>query len=58
MDEQPVHGVVERVALAAVEGPWPQLPDDGGQFAVVARPRRRERDRYLDDEQRGLPWNA
>ncbi|MFI5915169.1 hypothetical protein [Dactylosporangium sp. NPDC051541] len=48
----------ERVGLEVAGGVWPELPDDGGQFVVVARPRRPERDRYLDEEQRGLPWNA
>ncbi|WP_426513860.1 hypothetical protein ACPPVO_26555 [Dactylosporangium sp. McL0621] len=39
-------------------GDWPELPDDTAQWTVAPRPRRRERDRYLDEEQRGLPWNA
>jgi hypothetical protein len=37
---------------------WPALPDDTPQWTVVVRPGGRDRDRYLDEEQRGLPWNA
>ncbi|WP_344620959.1 hypothetical protein [Dactylosporangium salmoneum] len=37
---------------------WPRLPDDTPQWTVVVRAGSRERDRYLDEEQRGLPWNA
>jgi hypothetical protein len=37
---------------------WPELPDDTPQWTVTPRRAPRDRDRYLDDEQRGLPWNA
>ncbi|GAA4250214.1 hypothetical protein GCM10022255_037820 [Dactylosporangium darangshiense] len=48
----------ERAAVGAVGGRWPVLPDDTPQWTVVVRRDGRERDRYLDEEQRGLPWNA
>jgi hypothetical protein len=46
------------VGAGAAGGRWPVLPDDTPQWTVVVRREGRERDRYLDEEQRGLPWNA
>ncbi|MEV4136539.1 hypothetical protein AB0J72_30750 [Dactylosporangium sp. NPDC049742] len=36
---------------------WPELPDDSAQWEVTPR-RGGDRIRRLDEEQRGLPWNA
>ncbi|MEU0561211.1 hypothetical protein [Dactylosporangium sp. NPDC006015] len=36
---------------------WPELPDDSAQWEVTPRPGG-DRIRRLDEEQRGLPWNA
>jgi hypothetical protein len=39
-------------------GRWPELPDDTPQWRVTPRPGAARRLRRLDEEQRGLPWNA
>jgi len=37
---------------------WPELPDDTQQWQVTPRRSTEDRIRRLDEEQRGLPWNA
>jgi hypothetical protein len=37
---------------------WPELPDDTPQWRVTPRRSSDSRIRRLDEEQRGLPWNA
>ncbi|WP_432826879.1 hypothetical protein [Dactylosporangium sp. CA-092794] len=59
-DDDPVVSIVDAIAVERETGAdrWPRLPDDRPQWTVVARRDARDRDRYLDEEQRGLAWNA
>ncbi|MET7418588.1 hypothetical protein [Dactylosporangium sp. NPDC005555] len=43
---------------ATIPGRWPELPDDTAQWTVAPRRGGDDRARRLDEEQRGLPWNA
>ncbi|GAB3853489.1 hypothetical protein ACFPIJ_62045 [Dactylosporangium cerinum] len=52
--------VVKRAAPEPAVEPdrWPTLPDDTVQWRVTSRPDADNQMHRLDEEQRGLPWNA